>query len=401
MKSKILFTTSISHFINDGNSWFLPVTFTFLIEFLGISKLTIGILGSVFFAVSALAAPFITKIADRSKRYSVIMGLGILLWGLSLILFGISISAKSLLAIVISVALAGFSSAFYHPLGAAMLSITYRGSAGSALGINGSMGSLGRAIYPTLTLILFTLFHKDMLYSSLILGVISILASMTAFLATEKLQEYPDPKEPRSEEKEVNKGQGMLRSTMGIVILLTIIALLRSVFTQGISQFLPTLLVENFNYSYGVNLGEATSLALAAAVVGQPILGLLSDRVGRRLIFSISTLGAVIALMAFLKFADIVYLVIFGLFTYSAFPLMLSLVGDFVPRGSTGFANSLVWGLGVTGGGVIGPIIVGILSQINGLVFASYSIAIVGLLSAILVVLIPKPAKRSKVPLFG
>ncbi|MEM3516037.1 MAG: MFS transporter, partial [Saccharolobus sp.] len=76
MKRQILLLTSISHFINDGNSWFLPVTFTFLIEYLGISKLLVGILGSVFFAVSALASPLVTRIADKTESYSNMMGIG-------------------------------------------------------------------------------------------------------------------------------------------------------------------------------------------------------------------------------------------------------------------------------------------------------------------------------------
>ncbi|EZQ06655.1 MFS transporter [Candidatus Acidianus copahuensis] len=398
MKSNTLLTTSISHFINDGSTWYLPITFTFLIEFLGISKLMIGILGGIFFGISALASPLITRLADRTQRYSFMMGIGILVWGVSLIAFGLSIEADSLIAIIGSVALAGFSSAFYHPLGAAMLSLEYKGSAGTALGINGSMGSLGRSLYPTISLVLFDLFYKNIMLSSLVLGVVAIVASLPAFFLKEvKIkEEEEDPKE-----KNGQSNKGMLRGTMIVVIVLTVIALLRSVFTQGISQFLPTLLVYNYGYSYNVSLGETISIALAAAVVGQPLLGILSDKIGRRTIFGISTAGAVVSMLLFLSFPNLVYLVVFGFFTFSAFPLMLSLVGDFVPRNSAGFANSLVWGLGVTGGGVIGPIVMGIVSQITNLVFASYVVTIVGLLSAVLVLAIPKPPKRSKVPLFG
>ncbi|BDB97861.1 MFS transporter [Saccharolobus caldissimus] len=392
MKQRILTLTSISHFINDGNSWFLPVTFTFLIEYLGISKFLIGILGGVFFGISALTSPLITRIADKTSSYSKIMGIGILLWGFSLILFGISIQINSLPFIILSVALAGFSSTFYHPLGAAMLSITYKGNAGIALGINGSMGSLGRAIYPTLTLALFAVLHRNMTLTAVILGVVSLIAAIPSLIINVNLASKDDPK---------NVIKGNMRSPIIVIILLTITALLRSVFTQGISQFLPTLLVENYGYSYNVNLGEAISIALAAAIVGQPILGLLSDRVGRRTIYGISTAGAVISFLTFLKIPSIILLSLFGFFTFSAFPLMLSIVGDFVPRNSASFANSLVWGLGVTGGGVIGPVIVGILAQMYNLILATELVSVVGLISALLIPFIPRPPKRSKVPLFG
>jgi MFS family permease len=393
MKQRILTLTSVSHFINDGNTWFLPVAFTFLIEYLGILKVLIGILGGIFFGVSALASPLVTRIADKTDLHSKIMGIGILLWGLSLILFGLSIQINSLPFIILSVALAGFSSAFYHPLGAAMLSITYKGSAGIALGINGSMGSLGRAIYPTLTLTLFTIFHKDMLLTALILGILSLIAAIPSLFINVNLVKEDD------EHKNLVKSN--IKSPMIVVILLTIISLLRSIFTQGISQFLPTLLVENYGYSYNFDLGEAISIALAAAIIGQPLLGLLSDRIGRRIMYGISTAGAVISFLIFLNIPSLVLLSIFGFFTFSAFPLMLSIVGDLVPRDSASFANSLVWGLGVTGGGMIGPVLVGILAQSYNLILASELISIVGLISALLIPFIPKSPRRSKVSLFG
>jgi Sugar phosphate permease len=392
MKQRILTLTSISHFINDGNTWFLPVAFTFLIEYLGVLKVLIGILGGIFFGVSALASPLVTRIADKINLHSKIMGIGILLWGLSLILFGLSIQINSLPFIIFSVALSGFASAFYHPLGAAMLSITYKGSAGIALGINGSMGSLGRAIYPSLTLTLFSIFHKDMLLTALVLGILSLVAAIPSLFINVNLVKDDEHK---------NIAKSDIKSSMIVVILLTIISLLRSIFAQGISQFLPTLLVENYGYSYNFDLGEAISIALAAAIIGQPLLGLLSDRIGRRIIYGISTAGAVISFLIFLKIPSLVLLSIFGFFTFSAFPLMLSIVGDLVPRGSASFANSLVWGLGVTGGGVIGPVLVGILAQSYNLILASELISIVGLISALLIPFIPKSPKRSKVPLFG
>ncbi|WP_338601805.1 MFS transporter [Sulfolobus tengchongensis] len=393
MKSRILTLTSISHFINDGNSWFFPITFTFLITYLGLTKLIIGILSGVFFfGVSALTSPLVSRVADKTNNYSGIMGIGILLWGISLILFGFSLQLRLLPLIFLAVGLAGFASTFYHPLGAAMLSITYKGSAGFALGINGSMGSLGRAIYPTLTLGLFALLHRNMVIDSIILGIVSIVAAIPSLIFKITISKE-DPKPIQQ--------QSASRSTLSVIIILTITAFLRSVFGQGISQFLPTLLVENYGYSYNVNLGEIISIALAAAIVGQPLLGLLSDRIGRRLIYGISTLGAGLAMLSFLIIPNVSLLALFGFFNFSAFPLMLSIVGDFVPRNSSGFANSLVWGLGVTGGGAVGPIIVGAISQVTNLVFASEIVTIMAFIAAGLVLLIPKPPKRSKVPLFG
>jgi len=154
-------------------------------------------------------------------------------------------------------------------------------------------------------------------------------------------------------------------------------------------------------FSYNVYLGEVMTGILATAIVGQPLLGYLSDVAGRRLLQGISTAGAVVFFLLFIYLHNIWFLPLFGFFTYSNFPLTLSLTSDLVPRNSTGLANAMVWGLGVTGGGALGPLIVGILSDHMGLLQALLIVSVFGLISALMTPLIPRPPKRSKVPLFG
>ncbi|WP_369609528.1 hypothetical protein [Sulfurisphaera javensis] len=54
---------------------------------------------------------------------------------------------------------------------------------------NGSMGSLGRAIYLTLTLILFAILHNDMCLASIILGIVSVIAALPSFMLKVKILE--------------------------------------------------------------------------------------------------------------------------------------------------------------------------------------------------------------------
>lgn len=326
--------TSVSHFINDGNTIVLPVLYTFLVKELGFSNFMVGVTAGVFSAVSAVAAPGVAAMSSRDV--SRFMGLGILCWGVGLIALGYSVSSHVTSLVLASVAIAGFSSAFYHPLGAAILSLTFEGRAGTAMGVNGSMGSVGRALYPTITLLLFSL-TKAMPTVLYLLGAVSIASSIPSLTSTLGAM--------------VGQGSNSIkeRTPMGVVSLLTAISLLRSSFQQGVTQFLPTLLVTYFGFKYDVGLGGVLSATLAAAIVGQPLFGLMSDRFGRRLLFALAGAGSLASFFAFVAYPSLIWLVLFGVFTYSGFPITLSLVGDLVPRNSTGLSNSLVWGVGVSG----------------------------------------------------
>jgi len=389
MKARVLTLTSISHFINDGNTWVLPTVYGFMTKYLGFSNFIVGLIGTVFFVLSALASPLVSYIADKTGKPMESMGLGIILWGIGLILLGFSLKIDSLPLVFLSTVIAGIASAFYHPLGAAALAITFQGSGGSALGINGAMGSLGRSLYPYITLVLFTIFNKNVMLDLLVIGVVSIIAALPSFTVKIVFQQTKA------------KASTTAKASAYVVGILTLISLFRSIFSQGVSQFLTIILLDILSFSYNAFLGEVMTGILAAAIVGQPLLGYLSDVAGRRLLQGISTGGAVISFLLFIYLHNIWFLPLFGFFTFSNFPLTLSLTSDLVPRNSTGLANALVWGLGVSGGGALGPFIVGLLSNHGGLVQALLIVSIFGLISALMTPLIPRPPKRSKVPLFG
>jgi len=389
VKTRVLTLTSISHFINDGNTWVLPTVYGFMTKYLGFSNFIVGLIGTVFFVLSALASPLVSYIADKTGKPMESMGLGIILWGIGLILLGFSLKIDSIPLVFLSTVIAGVASAFYHPLGAAALALTYQGSGGSALGINGAMGSLGRSLYPYITLVLFTIFNKNMMLDLIVIGVVSIIAALPSFTVKISFQQT-----------QVKASTSAKASTYAVGIL-TLISLFRSIFTQGVSQFLTIILLDILGFSYNAFLGEVMTGILAAAIVGQPLLGYLSDIAGRRLLQGISTGGAVISFLLFIYIHNIWLLPLFGFFTFSNFSVTLSLTSDLVPRNSTGLANALVWGLGVSGGGALGPFIVGLLSDHGGLVQALLIVSVFGLISALMTPLIPRPPKRSKVPLFG
>jgi len=115
----------------------------------------VSVLLFVFYLSSSLASVFVGRRADRTGAPGRLMAVGIGLLGLGLLGFygaityaaGVELFAYGLVCDLVM----GVGSSFYHPLGGSVIQASFGGGAsGRALGINGAMGSLGRALYPSL-----------------------------------------------------------------------------------------------------------------------------------------------------------------------------------------------------------------------------------------------------------
>ncbi len=144
----------------------------------------------------------------------------------------------------------------------------------------------------------------------------------------------------------------------------------------------------------------------ASAVIGQPVFGLLTERLDHRFVLAIAALGSAISIVGYVNSGGaegVALLSLFGFFTYSGFPLLISLAADYAAKDASALGNSLVWGLGATGGNSVGPLLV------YALVFDDYSrlggafevMAVLAVVSAIGALLIPKPPPSMPVSLAG
>ena len=386
---RVLTLTSVAHFINDGNTWLLPVAYAYMAEAHNMPAYLAGVIALAFAGLGALASPLVGWLMDKYGRPLKLIGLGMLLWSLGLAVFAYGVEYYNIALALTGAVVSGLASAFYHPLGSAALALTYRGSSGYAMGVNGAMGSLGRALYPALSTALFIAFGSKYLYALLTFAVISLALALSLFVGTDvEIQ-------ARRSKAEISE-----RPNMWSIAVLTSVVFMRGFALQGISQYVGVILVKFFGYSFGQGLGNEITFFLLPAIVGQPLFGYLSDVVGRRTLLAATTAGAALSVIALATTRNLCWLPVFGFFALSTFPLTLSLASDLVPRSSTGVATSLVWGLGNTGGGALGPLAMGLLLTSMGL-GSIYVMAAVALASAALTAAVPKPPKRTKVPLFS
>ena len=398
---RLLGATSLAHFVNDGTSFFVPVIAALLTQLRGFSPIQATVLFVVFYATSSILGLAVGWWADRSGRPAFLMAFGIGLLALGLFLFAIVVAgwagpAEYPVALLAG-GVTGFATSFYHPLGASLLQRAFSpAQQGTVLGINGAFGSLGRALYPFLWfLATLVIVETTSLLPFVAFGAIAMIV---VAWATQSItaRERARPSVP--------SGTAATSLTSGIVAL-TGVAFVRSIATQGVAAWIPIYLTNVQGVSTG-DLGLVVTIMYVGGILGQPFFGLAANRLDRRLLMGVSSAGAALATLAYLNTSGPeaeAFLFVIGFFTFSAFPLLMTLSSDYVPNRSSSLANALVFGLGSGGGGTIGPLVVGAIAAGGyALLPTGFEVMVVlGLIAAVLVVLLPRGSRGRRGALFG
>ncbi len=405
-RGRSLALTSLAHFINDGTVFFVPVIAAIVASHPGVSPGVVTLLFLVFYSASAVLSLFAGRLADRLGRPGSLMGLGLAILSAGLLGFYLALSEATgtlqVLTLLGAALLTGAGASFYHPLGGSLLQAAFQDrSMGVALGVNGAMGSLGRALYPSLYFVAGAVISG---YGSVAFFAFVGLAAASAIWFGVRA---PSPQR-RSREREQSSADGTRSAdvvTRGIVIL-TAVAFLRSAAARGIAAWIPTYLATQRSMGVSADLGLAVTIMYAAAIVGQPLFGLLVDRVDKRAVLGAASLGSAVSILGYLAAgtgpASEAWLFVFGFFTFSGFPLLISMVNDYVPRGANSLANALVWGVGSTAGGAVGPFLVGALigSDYGRLGFAFVLCAAAAVVSALATVFVPRATHVGRMAAF-
>jgi len=182
-QKRALILTSLTHFVNDGVSMVPLSIFPLLLSFFGFAAPELGVVASMWNITSVIGSPAVGHLSDRSRRNGALLLAGLVMMAVGVIGTGWSITTgtvRSLLplgvypALVLFAAVGGLGSAVAHPVGGTVLSQAYPASrTGKALGLNGAVGSLGRALYPSIVVILITALNLP--YGVITLGILGLV----------------------------------------------------------------------------------------------------------------------------------------------------------------------------------------------------------------------------------
>jgi len=403
---KSLLGTSLGHFLNDGANSLFPVVYPVLLSTYHVSLEFIGIIAALYSLSSLAASPFVGRRSDYNESYPRLISFGLIVVAFGILGFTLSIVyfpgvPSFYLGLVLFTVLAGFGSSFYHPIAAAILNETQTfENRGRAMGINGAMGGVGMLAFPIITvglIVAYGVWSLSLVTIAFILIAIAIYTVMTTVRAPEQIRNGINQKRSSS---------GVPMSiVLSSVLALTIVAFFRSAMIQGVINFMPTYLttVTKIQYQY---VGTAQIAFSFFAIVGQPVFGSLSDRYGRRSMIGVTLIGCVLSVLLLTASSTNFLLTeislgLFGLFSYTGFPLFMGLTSLIAPKGGVTLANSIVWGFGTIGGGILGPILVGVLSApsiLGSLGLTFLFLTVLGMVSLVFMPFVPKRPKTAFIP---
>ncbi len=352
-KVRSLLFTSIGHFANDGVFLLFALLIVYYHES-GVSVALLGALGIAYNVIDGIASPRIGAFVGRSDR-AAYMALGIALEGASLVLFAASFvfSAYIYPLLVSGLVALGIGQTFYHPIGSSVLRHVYGKTAPTAMGINGSMGSVGRAAFP-----LLITFAIVALGIPLGLGLMAVLVMALAIVIYAGLRVFEHESYSRDHSEPTDDiDYGTARRTHSrFISALTWITLLRSMFVVGTTTFIGEYI--NGIFHSNVIVGLFLTVSFLPAIFGQIIFGRITERRGGLYAFSITTAALVPIFVLFMLTQDLASLMLayaaFTFFAYTGFPVILGFIGQVVPQRHMTAISAHVWGIGTTMGAAAG-----------------------------------------------
>ncbi len=360
----LLAVLTAGHFVIHWFQQFFPVLLPSIKSGLALNNVEVGALTSAQQVVVGLGQLPSGMIADSMVRHRAkIFALALVSMGGAYFLLAAPLFFWALLGS----GMIGLGTALWHPTAAASLSNRFPERRATALSIHGTGATLSDTITPLCVGVLLANFSwQTAAQMQLLPGLLFALLLWRA-LATVFKGADPGPQRVSARFQDVIS---MIKNPvfLGLSVSTGLLSMARLV----ILTFLPIYLQENLGYS-SVGLGIYIALLHVLGTVSQPILGLLSDRFGRKAVLlpSCLLLGFFFTLLAVVPSGIPLGAVIvaIGLFFYTLFNIfnaaVMDVAGSHVQAATYGL-TSLITQLVV----IPAPMITGYLIGVLGIKFA-------------------------------
>ena len=319
----LLAVLTAGHFVIHWFQQFYPVILPSIKSALNLSNVEVGALTSAQQVVVGLGQMPFGMVADSMVRHrAAILALALVSMGAAYFLLAL----PAFICALLGSALIGLGTALWHPTAAASLSNRFPERRATALSINGTGATLSDTITPLLVGVLLANFSwqtatQVQLLPGLLFAFLLWRALAGVFSANVSV--------PRRVSAQFYDVVAIIKNPafLGLSVSTGLLSMSRLV----ILTFLPIYLQEHLHYS-SVALGIYIALLHVMGTLSQPILGLLSDRFGRKAVLlpSCLLLGLFFALLAVVPPGIPLGIVIvaIGLFFYTLFNIFNAAVMD-------------------------------------------------------------------------
>lgn len=390
-------TDSILWMIALGHTFthWCPATFYLLLPFLvkemGLTYSQAGFLVTIRAAANLLINIPAGMLVDLIGKKALLMALALVATGVPYFLVGIS---QNYFWIAIFMAFVGVGNYLWHPAAISTLSERYPDKRGFTIAIHAMGPNVGESIAPLFVgVLLLYLSWRSVLFINLIPGIV-IAFVLWKFLFG-KLEARAESNKGLSA-KEYFAGMKKLARNPSI-LLLVLVAGMRSMTQQGLHTFLPIYLTNDLGLSSAV-AGLYLSVIQTAGMIGTPIAGSISDRSGRKRVLSAGLLSTSIVLFILayfrLNWLFITGLAVLGFFLYAVRPVIWAWVLDLSPKEVGGSTVSFFSGSQSLLSSV-SPWLCGLIADRWGILSAFYFLAGTVFVANLVVLAIREEAKES------
>ena len=276
--------------------------------------------------------------------------------------------------------LATLFSNLWHAPAMSVLSTTYQERRGLALGVHGSAANLGQSISPLVVAFLITAFGWRTAVKAQILPGTVLAVLLILFLP--KIGTTQFKKKAMGDFLELVKNRLLKNKEL---LLITMMSSFRTMGQRCIETYLPLY----FAVQLGLNtvwVGLYLSVLTFSSTFPEPLIGWLSDRIGRRSILWISLTLSGLSVIAITMVPAggplLVSVALLGLFHYSLRPIIFAFALDVTPPeiGATTISYVFTWNQAIS---AISPLVGGFLADALGIQYALYFVTLLSLTSAV------------------
>ena len=374
-KKMLLITLTFGHTIVHWYQGLFSLILPFVKSSLSLSDVQIGVLSSIRqSSMTGLNLPS-GFIADSYRRYtSLILFSAIMSFGSGYFLMGIT---NSYAIAILASAVIGFGTALWHPAGIGALSITYPNNRGTALSIHGVGASIGDSLGPIIVGALFLQFSWQSIMTlhlpaSIVAGLIISFSVIKAYRWQNEKKQF------KNYLSDIKKLASSIQ-TISIMASYSFILMGRLV----IQTFLPIYISETLGYSSFI-LGVYLTLLYVLGMISQPIMGVVSDKYGRKMVLapsygllSLLYLGLIISNNS-IQLGIVVSSI--GLFFYAVSNIATSAIMDIADKNIQSSSMGIM-GLFSQPFTLVAPILAGFFVQISNIQSAFWFASIVSLIA--------------------
>ena len=298
-------------------------------------------------------------LSDRfANRASLILSTSLIMLGVSYFAVG---SASSYWMMFVAMLLVGIGPSLFHPPAISTLSRRFPDRRGFAISLHGTGGSAGEVLGPLVAAgMLALLVWQDVLRASLFPALVAALL-IWVFMRNVS-GEVPGPTSTRAYFTSL---LSLMKNK--IFLFLIVVTALRSMGQMAILTFLPVYLREDLEFS-AAKVAVYLSLSHVMGIASQPVMGLLSDRFGPKLVLvpSMATLGF---LFFALRYADsgfqlILVVVALEVFLYSLQAIFMAAALNVAGGRMQSTVVSVMYGGSFLG--IVSPILAGVIADAYG-----------------------------------